>query len=139
MSTATVSKQPAEVQRKLVERQAPTLVEFDKPGVVVSGILRNCERVRIKESKLVIQYTIFDPVQKRFLKILGTWDINQKIHWPEDAGRFVRISYLRDNPNVGASKGNALREFKIEVDEVSTPAPVHFSDGTEITDADIPF
>jgi hypothetical protein len=122
----------------LTRREAPKLFQFDARGVTVSGILRSCERIEINNDgklKKPIQYGIYNERERQEYKILGTYDINCKLRWPEDKGRYVEITFVGENQSV-VRNGRALREFDVQVDEV---APAKPSDSLEITDEDIPF
>jgi hypothetical protein len=127
--------------RKMVARKAPILVNFDARGVTVAGILRSCERIEITiqgKPKKAIQYGIFNEKEGQEYRILGTYDINCKLLWPEDRGRYVEVTYVGENMSV-VREGRALREFDVQV---SMDNPIHASkpeDSLGITDEDIPF
>jgi hypothetical protein len=130
-------------ERKLVERKSPELVQFDAPGVVVCGVIKSIMTVDVAEKDRAgnrtgkksrcVQYTFYNDLEKKFYKILGTYDINNKIG-NDDIGLYCEISYIGENKDVGRN-GNAMKEFHVLFEERS----VRFSDGTTITDEDIPF
>jgi hypothetical protein len=138
---ARTAPQQQPTVRKMIVRKTPILVNFDAPGVTVSGILRSCERIEITiqgKPKKAIQYGIFNEKEGQEYRILGTYDINCKLLWPEDRGRYVEVTYVGENMSV-VREGRALREFDVQV---SMDTPIHPSkptDNLEITDEDIPF
>lgn len=123
------------------EIPAPILFKFEAPGEWVEGRLQRIDRVEVK-SKSCNQYTIQGKSCNtheghiEVIKILGTYDIDTKLQMGY-VGKIVQIVYARDRPDI-ASKGNPMREFLVRVKN-ETPKAAAFSDGTQITDEDIPF
>lgn len=120
--------------RTLVERPSPELFSFSTPGDFVKGVLSAIDRVEVK-GKPTIQFTVDDAAENKTYKILGTYDLNQKIK-KSDIGSFLQIVYKGENKEV--KKGdNFLRMFGVAFEEKTHAAT--FTDGSQITDADIPF
>jgi hypothetical protein len=138
---AESQKRPV-TERRMVERKSPELVQFDGKGVFVSGVLKEIVQVEVKERNKqgeltgkvskCIQYTFFNDEERKPYKILGTYDLNNKIS-RADVGLYCEITYIGENPDVGRN-GNQMKEFKVQFEETG-----NFSDGSPITDEDIPF
>jgi hypothetical protein len=121
--------------RTLVEREAPELFKFEGVGDFVKGVLMAMDIVTVRE-KRTVQFTIYDAGDGKTRKILGTYDLLQKIN-KDDVGRFVQIVYKGENKEI--RKGdNFLRIFSVAFEDKKKTAAT-FEDGTQITDADIPF
>lgn len=120
--------------KTLVEREAAELFKFETPGDFIKGILTGAEVITIR-GKRCFQYTIDDVKENRIVKILGTWDLNQKIR-PADVGSFLQIVFKGEDKNI--KKGdNCMKMFAVAFEQKSKSA--EFSDGSKITDEDIPF
>jgi hypothetical protein len=126
-----LSSRPARVMK---EREAPILFEFKAPGDFLEGELLSFDKIKItdretKQLKTVIQYTF--ACGDKTVKCLGTYDLNTKLR-PSDVGLWVEITFK----DVDAHKNN-MRIFSVKIEE--KPKSAAFSDGTQITDEDIPF
>ncbi len=140
-SQAQVSR--PQKKREMVERKSPELVQFDSPGVFVSGVLRDVGIVDVRERdkqgnltgkiSKVAQITFFNEDEQRPYKILGTYDLNAKIS-RADVGKYCEVTYLGDDKDVGRN-GNQMKKFKVEFEADGKK----FSDGSTITDDDLPF
>lgn len=136
-------KAPPKEGPQWAERKAPELFSFKGEGDVLEGVLVQAGLVEIndKESgrlKKVMQYVIEGKDENGAAitwKIIGSWDINQKLS-PRDHNSLVRITYIGENKDV--KKGdNYMKMFEVLV--APPPRASRFSDGHEITDADISF
>lgn len=130
--------------RVLTERKAPELFSFKAEGDVLDGILVRVDAISIKDktthqAKRVSQYT-FRRENGDVVKMLGTYDIDCKII-PADVGLFVEVVYVGENREVRRGD-NYMKVFRVQVEErksMAAAASGKFTDGTEITDEDIPF
>jgi hypothetical protein len=139
MATATTAPRP-----RMVERKEPELIQFGD-GQVVEGILLSYRRTMIGDpkdadgpKKPVIALLIREDDGNR-VKIHATHDILQKID-ARDTGCRVSIRYEGEDHSIRRN-GNSMKRFKVMVSEGTPPGPPAGapSDGTEITDDDIPF
>ena len=129
--------------RTLTERKAPELFSFKAEGDMLDGILIRVDAISIKDKttgqpKRVSQYT-FHRINGDVVKMLGTYDIDCKI-LPGDVGLFIEVVYVGENREVRRGD-NFMKVFRVQVEEkkMAAAASGKFADGTEITDADIPF
>jgi hypothetical protein len=116
--------------------EAPTMIKFEKPGQEICGKLFAVILVEVGDKK-VVQYVIdFDG--KRFT-FLGTYDLVQKIG-RQHVGCELRIKYLGDDEKI-QRRGNSLKVFDVlfRGDPKKVPQGGSFTDGSPITDEDIPF
>jgi hypothetical protein len=123
-------------QRKMVKREAPEMVEFKAHGDLLEGKLISALKVKIKDKKtgqpkMVMEYTFLGEDRKT-RKCLGSYDLDTKI-FPTDVGFWAEITYVADK-DVPSGK---MRIFDVSFEEIVPSAA--FADGTQITDADIPF
>lgn len=121
---------------KMVEREEPRFVQFNT-GDVVDGVLTQIERVTVRD-KPVVRYTVRKD-DGFFVQFLGTHQINTKLRW-EDRGHRISVACVGEDTMVKRGD-NCMKVFKVLVSEkavVNVPRAVA-SDGTEITDDDIPF
>lgn len=135
------TQQSSSTTRQLTERKTPDLVQFDSRGVAATGYLVKMSAVDIQQkdgkggttgkTSRTIAYILRDDTGVS-VKVHGTYDINQKLS-QSDLGKWVEIVYLGENQQAGR-QGNAMKEFKVSVDESSKN-----SHGVIVTDEDIPF
>jgi len=119
---------------KMMERDEPRRVQFST-GDVVEGVLMMADRVTVKE-KPCIRYTVRQD-DGLYVQFLGTHQLNLKLR-PEDRGHYVSIRC--EGEDVTVKKGdNCMKVFKVLISEKPAVSGVTFTDGTEITDNDIPF
>jgi hypothetical protein len=126
-----LQSKPARVMK---EREAPILFEFKAPGDFLEGELLSFDKIKItdrdtKQPKMVIQYTFASG--EKTVKCLGTYDLNTKLR-PSDVGLWVEITFKDTDTHK-----NNMRIFSVKIEE--KPKAAAFSDGTQITDEDIPF
>jgi len=114
----------------------PEMLQWDKPGITVSGKLLSVARIEIK-GKSVVQYILASGVKCEGkddrVKFLATYDLAQKLT-SSHRGMLVRIKYLGEDDTV-QNKGNKMKVF----DVVVKPDPNAPHDSGPITDEDIPF
>jgi hypothetical protein len=121
-------------EMKMVERMEPRFVNF-LTGDVVEGVLCTAERVSIKE-KPCIRYTVKQD-DGFYVQLIGTHQLSTKLR-TEDRGHYVSIRC--EGEDVTVKKGdNCMKVFKVLISEKPAVNGVAFTDGTEITDNDIPF
>lgn len=125
---------PPQKQRVMKERAAPVLFEFKAVGDLLEGELFAVDKIKIKDRdtgqpKFVMQYT-FITEGDVVMKCLGTYDLNTKLR-PSDVGLWVEICFK----SVDESK-NGMRIFSVKIEEKRVAT---FTDGTQITNEDIPF
>jgi hypothetical protein len=137
-----IADRAAASARRLVERKAPELFQFKAEGDLLEGVLLRLDAISIKDKsthqpKRVSQYT-FRKENGDVVKMLGTYDIDCKILLT-DLGHFIEIAYIGENKEVRRGD-NFMKIFRVKVEEKSAaPTSNKFTDGTEITDEDIPF
>lgn len=132
-------------QIEMERREAPKLFRFERKGDVLEGVMCGRERITV-QGKPVMRYTFWIG-EKEFVTVLGTADIITKLR-KDDVGHLVRIEYYGDDASV-TKNGNAMRVFNVDVsthpvEQMLKPANdgAHgesVSDGTGITDDDLPF
>jgi hypothetical protein len=111
---------------------APDLISFEKPGQQVEGVLTSLARIELRGKK-VTQFTFRNPKDQRTFKLLGTYDLVQKIG-TEHVGTLMRIKYRGEDPEIRRGD-NCMKIFDVQFKgTVSRPTPT-----PEITDDDIPF
>jgi hypothetical protein len=108
----TQLRKPTAPPAGFVERDAPEMVKFDKPGMIVAGVLVGYKMVEI-ERKQTVEYLISMDGKKIF-KFLGVFDLVQKLT-RADVGNLVRIEYLGETV-VGDDKSkNPMKVFSVHV------------------------
>jgi hypothetical protein len=123
-------------ERKLNE------IEFQTPGEQVEGRLVQARPIRYKDGGVNIDYLVKRP-DGVVVSFRGASMLN-KLIFPDDVGCVVRITYRGVDGKPVAENMSPKKIFEVQVDEDSkpkaTPAPKQVAtDGTEITDEDIPF
>lgn len=117
------------------ERLDPKKLEFGE-GEVFTGILTNVERVMVGSPvpKPAIRYTFLDFETNESYFLIGTYQIDSKIR-KSDLGHVVIIRYEGADQSVSRN-GNSMKKFSVQVSKRT--APGWASDGTPITDSDLP-
>jgi hypothetical protein len=114
------------------EQNAPDLIQWNDPGMIVLGILTSVSKVIVKD-KPVIEYLVTQDGGKQ-VKFLQTHDLAQKLR-PEHRGDLVRVEYLGQDENIrGGPSNTAMKVFNVQTKRIQRP-----QSGPVITDEDIPF
>ena len=125
-------EKPMELEQGWQRLDSPELIQWNKPGETIAGVLLNLTVVEIKGKK-VTQY-VFAAGKKR-MKCLATFDLMQKLTNAQ-RGMQVRIKYLGEDEGVKRN-GNAMKLFDVVVRPDPDAAPSR--DTGPITDDDVPF
>lgn len=125
-------QQPLSPEPGWTEVHSPELVQWDKPGETIAGVLLSVGEIAIK-GKRVTQYTL-QFGDKRF-KFLGTFDLLQKLT-RQHTGCKVRIKYLGEDENIrGGANNTPMKVFSVQIQGT----PSNGANSGPITDDDIPF
>ncbi len=91
------------------ERVAREIFRFERPGEALSGVLMEIDSVEI-QGRPTVRYTINDPEEKRTYSVLGTIDLNAKIH-RDDVGRMIRIRFEKSEILPGRNPKKVFQVF----------------------------
>lgn len=116
------------------ERQDPKFIQFST-GDVVEGMLVGIERVLIK-GKSGVRYTVQED-GGALVAFIGTYQLNTKLRI-DDKGHRVDIRCVGEDVTVKRGD-NCMKVFEVRVSDERVKAATAITDGTEITDEDIPF
>ncbi|HEX3892860.1 MAG TPA: hypothetical protein VHW46_09845 [Terracidiphilus sp.] len=121
-----------------VEVKEPVKFDFSH-GVTLVGILTSIERVQIRDNdtrvpKPAVRYTVLDEETSAPVFFFGTVKLDSMIR-TDFIGRYVSITCTGEDKSV-QREGRAMKEFEILRSEDF--APGWATDGTRITDSDLP-
>jgi hypothetical protein len=113
-------------------REEPKFVNFSA-GDVVDGTLYSMERVTVR-GNASIRYNVLQD-NGEMCAFIGTHQLNTKLR-PSDVGHRVEIRCQGEDTMIKRGE-NCMKVFQVRVSKNAVRAAA--GDGTEITDADIPF
>lgn len=119
--------------------EAPELFKFERRGDLVFGTLLNITRIQIEsqdhkgQMQDVTQYLIARRDQAP-VKILGTFDLNQKLGSRRYVGCLVQITFMGEDQKIKRGN-NAMKVFDVQI----KGTPNEGAPTGPITDDDIPF
>jgi hypothetical protein len=121
---------------EMQERKEPNFIQF-ADGEQLEGVLISIMRMEV-QGKPANKYTLLDPDTNELFAFLGTYMIDTKLR-PTDRGRYVRVRCEGDSDVV--RNGRAMKKFYVAVSSkpVTEVLGAAQSDGTYITNDDIPF
>lgn len=132
---------PPKAEQGWTRLEAPELFKFEKRGDEVTGKLLNISKIEIEsqdrpgEMQSVTQYLIarYDDSP---VKLLGTYDLNQKLGSRRYVGCLVRIVFLGEDQKIKRGN-NYMKVFAVDIK--GTPNEPTNGNSGPITDDDIPF
>jgi hypothetical protein len=125
------------MQRDYTEVKEPRMIEFNRVGMDVEGVLLAIQKVKVKD-KPTTQYLCKDDEGELFT-FLATYDIARKVR-KEHIGHAVMVKYEGEDNTVEVGEGkNKLRRFKVYIAKQREVAKQDVEDSLTITDDDIPF
>lgn len=129
----------SKVEMRRVE--PPQQIKFEKKGEVFAGALLSIEKVRLQDGGIVCRYLLRDMRTGKRWQFIGTRYLDQSINI-DDLGYYLEIAYVGDDTTV-VRNGRAMKMFEVArsshpvIPSAVTGQPT--SDGTYVSDSDIPF